>query len=75
MMTEKTKDIIVYSIVAIMAIAGCVLLYLTLKPFYYGFMVQAVDYFGFWGWAWVAVCILAIVVILELDGIRRAIKK
>ena len=74
-MTEKTKNIIVYSAVAIMAVIGGVLLYLTLKPFYYGFMAQAVDYFNFWGVASVVVVILAVVVILELDGIRRGLKK
>ena len=74
-MTEKTKDIIVYSISAIGAVIAGWLLYVTAKPFYYGIRAQAVDYFNFWGVASVIVIILAIVVILELDGIRRGLKK
>ena len=74
-MSEKTKDILHYTAAAIGAVIACVLLYLTLKPFYYGFMAQAVDYYPYWTVIAVIFGVLGLAILITLCVIAHRLKR
>ena len=74
-MSEKTKNILGYTAIAIMAVIACVLLYLTVKPFYYGFMAQAVDYYPYWTVIAVIFGVLGLAILVALCVIAHRLRR